>query len=82
MKDKIITLKSGIDFYIIEEVDYKDKKYILGSKCDLIQDKISEEELNLFEISINNDDLVVNNVEDETAQIVTSMIMEKISNNN
>ncbi len=82
MKDKIITLKSGIDFYIIEEVDYKDKKYILGSKCDLIQDKISEEELNLFEININNDDLVVNNVEDETAQIVTSMIMEKISNNN
>lgn len=78
MKNKIITLKNGKDFYIIEELNYNDKKYILGSECDLEKDQINEEELDLFELSIKDGDLIINNVEDETAQIVTNLIIKKI----
>ncbi|MBR3161118.1 MAG: hypothetical protein IKF19_00100 [Bacilli bacterium] len=81
MKDRIITLNSGINFYIIEELEYQNKKYILGSKCDLKKEIINQEELDLFEISIKDNNLVLNNVEDKTAQIITSIIIEKIQQN-
>ena len=82
MKDKVITVNPMGDFYIMDEVDYQDKKYIL---CHSLEEESKDErdvELSLFEVTIKDNDLTLNNVEDEIAQIVTNMIMQKISNNN
>lgn len=82
MKGKIITVDPVGDFYIIEETDYKNKKYALAIRCDIEQNDQHNLQLNLFSINIENNNLVLNNVEEETAKIVTNMIMEKIQNNN
>lgn len=82
MKGKVITVNEMGDFYIIEELDYQEKKYVLCHSLDEELKNEKEVELSLFEVTIKDNDLVLDNVEDETAQIVTSMMMEKIQNNN
>ena len=58
MKDKVISLNSGEEYYILEELSYNSKKYALGLKCDLEHDIANEDELELFEISMNDGNLV------------------------
>ncbi len=82
MKDKVISLNTGEEYYILEELEYNHKKFGLGLKCDLEHDTVNEDELELFEISINNDNLVILNVTDnELATVVTNKILEKIRKN-
>ena len=81
MKGKVITVNEMGDFYIVEELDYQDKKYVLCHTLDEEPKSDTEVELALFEVTIKDNDLVLDNVEDETAQIVTSLIMEKIEQN-
>ena len=76
MKEKIFTVNSIGDFYVLEEIDYQNKKYVLCGKCD-IDDDVDVEELELFEVNLDNDELVVNNVDDNIADIVTTMILNK-----
>ena len=82
MKGKVITNNPAGDFYVVEEMDYQDKKYILCHSLE--EEPKSETEINLalFEVKIKDNELIIDNVEDETAQIVTTMIMEKINQNN
>lgn len=81
MKDKIIKLQTGEEYYILEEINYEDKKYILGTKCNLEKDEINEEELTLLNVSIKDNELVINNVKDQQlAEIVTEKILDKIKN--
>lgn len=81
MKDKIINIASGEQYYILEELNYQDKKYILGTFCDVEKDQINEEELVLFNVNIKDNDLIINNVNDQQlAQTVTEKILDKIRN--
>ena len=82
MKDKVISLNSGEEYYILEELEYNDRKFGLGLKCDLEHDTANEDELELFEISMNDDNLVILDVTDEElAAKVTNKILEKIRKN-
>ena len=82
MKDKVISLNSGEEYYILEELGYNGKKYALGLKCDLEHDTANEDELELFEISMNDGELVVLDVtNEELATEVTNRILEKIRKN-
>ena len=81
MKGKVIKVNEMGDFYIVEELDYQDKKYVLCHSLDEEPKSDTEVELALFEVTIKDNDLVLDNVEDETAQIVTSIIKEKIEQN-
>lgn len=81
MKDKIIKLQSGEEYYILEELNYEDKKYVLGSQCDLEKDEINKEEFALFNVDIKDNNLVINNVDDKNlANIVTEKLVDKIKN--
>lgn len=81
MKDKVISLNSGEEYYILEELGYNGKKYALGLKCDLEHDTANEDELELFEISMNDGELVILDVtDDKLATEVTNRILEKIKN--
>lgn len=82
MKDKVISLNSGEEYYILEELEYNDRKFGLGLKCDLEHDTANEDELELFEISMDDGNLVILNVTDqELATEVTNRILEKIRKN-
>lgn len=81
MKDKVISLNTGEDYYILEELDYNSRKFALGSKCDLEHDTINEDELELFEIIINEEDLAIIEVRDDVlSREVTERILSKIRN--
>ena len=82
MKGKVITVNEMGDFYIIEEMNYQNKKYVLCKSLDEENPSDTKIELSLFEVTIKENELKLENVEDETAQTITSMIMEKIQNNN
>ena len=78
MKDKVISLNSGEEYYILEELEYNDRKFGLGLKCDLEHDTANEDELELFEISMNDGDLIILDViDDNLATEVTDKILEK-----
>ena len=82
MKGKVITVNPLGDFYVMEELDYKNKKYVLCHSLEKEQKNKTEVELALFEVLIKDDELVIENVNDEIAKTVTSLIMEKIQQNN
>lgn len=81
MKGKVITVNPVGDFYVMEELDYKNKKYVLCHSLEEEQKNKTEVELALFEVLIKDDELVIENVNDEIAKTVTSLIMEKIQQN-
>jgi len=79
VKDKVIEMENGHNYYILEEVEYNNKKYVLSLECDLENDKIDKENYYVMEFSIVNNDIVVKNIEDdEVAKIVASMLFDKI----
>ena len=79
VKDKIIELENGINYYVIEEIDHNDKKYVLAAMCDLEKEEVNEEDYIVMEIKIEDDALVTNNINDDNiARIVTEKLIEKV----
>ena len=81
MKDKVIEIGNQDNIYVIEELDYQNKKYILGAKCDLEKDEVQKDELVLMEVSFKDGELVVKDVDDEMAVTVTDLIQQKMRAN-
>ena len=81
MKDKVIEIGNQDNIYFIEELDYQNKKYILGAKCDLEKDEVQKDELVLMEVSFKDGELVVKDVDDEMAVTVTELIQQKMRAN-
>ncbi len=81
MKDKVIEIGNQDNIYVIEELDYQNKKYILGAKCDLEKDEVQKDELVLMEVSFKDGELVVKDVDDEMAVTVTELIQQKMRAN-
>lgn len=75
MKDKIYTLANNYSYYVLEELDYEGKKYILTVECDPKRDSIKEDELNVFEVSKSeNGDLVLKALESNQENIIALLI--------
>lgn len=75
MKDKIYTLANNYSYYVLEELDYEGKKYVLTVECDPKRDSIKEDELNVFEVSQSeNDDLVLKALENNQEKIIALLI--------
>lgn len=81
MKDKVIEIGNQDNIYVIEELDYQNKKYILGAKYDLEKDEVQKDELVLMEVSFKDGELVVKDVDDEMAVTVTELIQQKMRAN-
>lgn len=81
MKDKVIEIGNQDNIYVVEELDYQNKKYILGAKCDLEKDEVEKDELVLMEVSFKDGELVVKDVDDEMAVTVTELIQQKMRAN-
>ncbi|MBQ8681510.1 MAG: DUF1292 domain-containing protein [Bacilli bacterium] len=81
VKDKIIELENGTNYYILEEITYNDSKYILAVECNLDTEEVNEDEYIVQEIKLNNADLVTANIEDDAiSQTVTKLLIEKVRN--
>jgi hypothetical protein len=79
VKDKIIELENGTNYYVIEEIDHNDKKYVLAAMCDLEKEEVNEEDYIVMEIKIEDDALVTKNINDDNiARIVAEKLIEKV----
>ena len=82
IKDKIIELTNGVNYYILDEISYNNRKFILAAECDLEKDKLKEENYIVAEVKIEDTDLVASTNEDEVlAQNITRMLIEKVRKN-
>lgn len=79
IKDRIIELENGTNYYILDDITYMEKKYVLAAECDLEKDLVKEDKYIVMELKINNNDLYIVNIEDNNlANIVTKLLIEKI----
>lgn len=81
VKDNVITMENGQSYYIIEDVEYKGKKYVLSVECNLDLDIVNEDDYLIMELQLIDNDLVIKNVNDiEIAKIVSNMLLSKVAN--
>ena len=81
IKDRIIELENGTNYYVLEDITYMEKKYVMAAECDLEKDSVNEDKYIIMEISIKNNELYINNIEDdELAKKVTKLLLKKARN--
>lgn len=79
IKDRIIELENGVNYYIIDDITYMQNKYILAAECNLENDTVKDEKYIVMEVKIKNNDLYIVNIEDdEISKIVTKLLIEKV----
>lgn len=79
MKDKVLTLQTGEEYYVLEELDYQNNKYVIGSICNLETEKMNENEYIIFQVTIKDDRLALDDIlDDNLANTVSKKIMEKM----
>ena len=79
IKDRIIELENGTNYYILDDITYMEKKYVLVAECDLEKDLVKEDKYIVMELKINNNDLYIVNIKDNNlANIVTKLLIEKV----
>ena len=49
VKDKVIQMDNGKSYYVLEEIEYQGKKYILTLECDLEKDMVNEDIKNNYD---------------------------------
>ena len=78
MKDTILKLANNKSYYILEELDYNNKKYAFASECDLGKETLNENEFVIMEVKLINDELVVDEIyDDKVAEEVTLLFKKK-----
>lgn len=81
VKDKVIQMEDGKNYYVLEEVEYLNRKFLLSLECDLDKDTINEEDYLVMELVLENNDLVIKRVLDENiTKTVVVMLLQKIRN--
>ena len=78
MKDAILKLANNKSYYILEELDYNNKKYAFASECNLEKETLNEDEFVVMEVKLINDELVVDEIyDDKVAEEVTLLFKKK-----
>lgn len=81
IKDKVMQMENGKSYYILDSVEYNSKLYALALECDLDKDEVNEEDYFAMEIAMDGNDLAIKQIlDDNTAQIVVGMLINKIKN--
>jgi hypothetical protein len=82
VKDKVIQMENGENYYILEEVEYNNRKYAFCLQCDLNEDKLNEDDYFVVEICLDDENISIKNIEnDELAKTVSTLLLQKIQKN-
>ena len=80
MKNNVIKFKNDIKLYVLDELDYKGKKYIFGLELDEKGMPI-EENVHTLEVAVNDNNLVTNEITDfEIASVVNNIFLARLAN--
>lgn len=78
IKDKMIELENGVNYYILEELTYNNKKYALAVECDLEKEEMNDDKYIVMEIKLDNNNLTTAYIEDDKeAAIISKMLLDK-----
>ena len=78
IRDKIIELENGVNYYILEELTYNNKKYALAVECDLEKEEMNDDKYIVMEIKLDNNNLTTAYIEDDkAAAIISKMLLDK-----
>ena len=81
LKDKVVQSENGRQYYVLEEINYDNKKYALALECDIDNDLINKDDYIVMEVTMNGDDLFLKNInDDDLAKKVISLLFNKIKN--
>lgn len=80
MKDKVIKVGTE-NYYVLDELEYKGKKYIYCIECDKTVEEVTENYL-VLEVRVQNEDLIVDNINDyEIQSVVNNLFLARIQLN-
>lgn len=75
MKDKVIKNSDGTRLYVLDELDYKNKKYIMGTLVSET-DEVIPNSVKILEVLKEEDNTYTKEIEDfEIASVVNNMFL-------
>ena len=82
MKDKIFNLDNGKSLYVLEELEYKNQKFVFGTEVDKENEELKDNYI-VLEVKITDaDKLRLEEVSDfETLSVVNNLFLAKLANN-
>ena len=81
LKNKIITLNDNQEYYVLEELDDPQKKYVFLSLYHQEDESIDEDNYLVVELKLENANLTFCDIEDqEEAERISTMFLEKMKN--
>lgn len=82
MKNKLLKLATGEDYYVLEELTYDNNKYVIGTIVNRKEETLNENELIIFKVVIKNEKLALDDILDnKLATIISNKFLEKMRNN-
>ena len=81
LKNKIVTLNDQKEYYVLEELDDNNKKYLFLSMYHSDDESINEDQFLVVELKLENDHLTFHNFEEQNeAERISAMFLEKMKN--
>ncbi len=81
LKNKIVTLNDQKEYYVLEELDDNNKKYLFLSMYHSDDESINEDQFLVVELKLENDHLTFHNIEEQNeAERISAMFLEKMKN--
>ena len=81
LKNKIITLNDKQEYYVLDELENNNKKYLFLSLYHQNDESIDEDKFLVIELKLENSNLTFHNIENqEEAERISAMFLEKMKN--
>jgi len=78
--DKVLKLKNDSKYYVLDELNYEDRKFVFTVECDLENVSYIENYL-ILEIVIDSNKLIVKNIEDvNILENITKLFLTRVKN--
>lgn len=82
MMDKVIRLKDGLEYYVIDQIIEEDKIYLFAIQVDSKSEEVTDKCI-VCEVKFKNHDLVVDNISDLNEQErINDIFISRIKKNN
>ncbi len=79
MKDYVIKLANNAKAYVLDELEYKNKKYIFAVELDSNDEPI-QSNVHVLEVVINGNTLTTKTIEDfEVASVVNNLFLTRVA---
>ncbi len=80
MKDKAIVTKSGDNFYVVEDLTFDNRMFVMGIEFDPVKETVKREEFVIMECKVLGDEIELCDLDTDTGIVIANKFVEKIRN--